>query len=209
MGTIKFTRMPFGLCNARAAFQHLLHVVLAGFESFCNAYMDDIIIFSDSWEEHLEHIRLVAEKFRQAGLTAKPSKYCWGVACHSYLRHAVRKGKLLVPECKVKSIREFVKPVTKKDLQSFLGTTENSYETILHELIASRKPLRRPLPRKLCGMMHFYIYALLYPIVECCIFLFPGINFFCRQTLQEEELALFSASSKMEKSYLRASSLRS
>ena len=51
-GKFQFTRMPFGLRKAPAAFQHLMHVVLAGFERFCNAYMDDIIIFSDSWEEH-------------------------------------------------------------------------------------------------------------------------------------------------------------
>ena len=122
-GKFQFTRMPFDLRNAPATFQHLMHVVLGGLESFCNAHMDDIIIFSDSWEEHLKHIQLVMEKLRQAGLTAKPSKCCWGIASISYLGHVVGKGKVSVPECKVKSIREFVKPVTKKDLQSFLGTT--------------------------------------------------------------------------------------
>ena len=63
------------------------------------------------------------EKLRQAGLTAKPSKCCCGVASLSYLGHVVGKGKVSGPECKVKSIREFMKPVTKKDLQSFLCTT--------------------------------------------------------------------------------------
>ena len=209
-GKFQFTRMPIGLRNAPATFQRLMHVVLAGLESFCNAYIDDIIIFSDSWEEHLEHIRLVVEKLRQAGLTAKPSKCCWGIASLTYLGHVVGKEKeSAVPECKAKSIREFVKHDTKKDLQSFLvllGTTGNSYETIPRELIASRKPLRRPLPRKFCGvmicMMHFYTYAVLYPTVVCCIFLFPAIHFFCKPMLQEEELALLSASSEMEKSYL-------
>ena len=207
-GKFQFTRMPFGLSNAPATFQHLMHVALAGLESFCNAYMDDIIIFSDSWKEHLEHIQLVVEKLRQAGLRAKPSKCCWGIAFLSYLGHVAGKGKVSVPECKVKSIREFVKPVIKKDLHPFLvllGTTGNSCESIPRELIASRKPLRRLLPRKLCGlmisMMHFYIHAMLYPIVVCCIFLFPAINFFCKPMLQEEELALFSASSDTEKSY--------
>ena len=120
---IQFIRMSFGLCNAHATFQHLMHVVLAGFESFCNAYMGDIIIFSHSWEENPEHIQLVVEKLRQAGLTAKPSKCCWGVASLSYLGHVVGKRKVSVSEYKVKSIREFVKSMTKKDLQSFLGTT--------------------------------------------------------------------------------------
>ena len=48
LGKIQFTRMPNGLRNAPATFPHLMHVVLAGFESFCNAYMDDIIILSNS-----------------------------------------------------------------------------------------------------------------------------------------------------------------
>ena len=62
--------------------------------------MGDIIILSDSWEEHLEHIQLVVEKLRQVGLTAMPSKCCWGVASLTYLRHVVRKGKVSVPEYK-------------------------------------------------------------------------------------------------------------
>ena len=121
-GKFQFTWMLFGLRNVPATFQRLMHAVLAGL-GFCNAYMDDIIIFSDSWEEHLEHIQLVVEKLRQASLIAKPSKCCWGVVSLAYLGHVVGKGKVSVPECKVKSIREFVKPVTRKDLQSFLGTT--------------------------------------------------------------------------------------
>ena len=53
-GKLQFTRMPFGLRKASATFLCLMHVVLAGLDSICNAYMDDIIIFYDSWEELLE-----------------------------------------------------------------------------------------------------------------------------------------------------------
>ena len=92
-GKFQFTRCPLVSATPRQPFKCLMHVVLAGFESFCNSYMDDIIIFSNSWEEHLEHIQLVVEKLRQAGLTAKPSKCCWGVASLSYLGHVVGNGE--------------------------------------------------------------------------------------------------------------------
>ena len=104
--------------------------------------MDDIIIFSDSWEEHLEKVE--AGRYHSQAF-----KMLLGCSIPLLPRTCNRKGKGSVPECKVKSLREFVKPVTKKDPQSFLGTTRttgNSYETIPRELIASRKPLRRPLP---------------------------------------------------------------
>ena len=99
MGKISIYSDAIGLRNTPATFHRLMHVVLAGLENFCNAHMDDIIIFSDSWEEHLEHNRLVVEKLRKVGLTTKPSKCCWGVASLSYCGHIVRKGKVSVPEC--------------------------------------------------------------------------------------------------------------
>ena len=65
--------MPLGLSNVPSTFQHLMHVVSVGFESFCNAYMGDLIV----------------EKLRQGGLTANPSNYCWGV--HESRVKSIRK----------------------------------------------------------------------------------------------------------------------
>ena len=187
-GKFQFTRMHFGLDNAPATFQRLMHVVLAGFENFCNAYMDDIIIFSDSWEEHLEYIQLVVENLRQAGLTAKPSKCCWDVASLSYLGHVVGKGKVSVPECKVKSIREFVKPVTKKDQQSFLGTTGyyrkfiRDYSSRAHSLTEATK---KAAPAKIMWSDDIYD-AFLYlcrASSDCCMLHIPvSDNKFLLQT---------------------------
>ena len=177
-GKFQFTRMHFGLRNAPATFQHLMHVVLAGFENFCNAYMEDIIIFSDSWEEHLEHIQLVVEKLRQAGLTAKPSKCCWVVASLSFLGHVVGKGKVSVPECKMKPIREFVKPVIKKDQQSFLGSTGyyrkfiRDYSSRAHSLTEA---IKKATPAKIMWSDDMYD-AFLYlcrASSDCCMLYIP------------------------------------
>ena len=74
-GLHEFARMPFGLCNAPAAFQRLMQVVLAGLEwKCCFVYLDDILVCSKSFEEHMEHLFLVLERLHQAGLTLKPKK---------------------------------------------------------------------------------------------------------------------------------------
>ena len=71
-GTFEFTRMPFGVKNAPAAFQSLMQTVLANHSTHATAYMDDVIIFSSSWDEHIRHIDTVLETLRQAGLTVNP-----------------------------------------------------------------------------------------------------------------------------------------
>ena len=76
-GLYEFRVMPFGLHNAPATFQRLMNHVLWGSGAFAGVYIDDIVVFSRSWEEHLGHLRDVFSRLRQAGLTLKPSK------CHS------------------------------------------------------------------------------------------------------------------------------
>lgn len=122
-GKFQFTAMPFGLRNAPATFQRLMHTALADMCSFANSYIDDIIIFSTSWEDHLAHIDRVLTRLQEYGLTAKPTKCQWGSAALTYLGHTVGRGNVAVPDCKVQAIRQHKKPITKKDVQSFLGTT--------------------------------------------------------------------------------------
>ena len=73
-GLFEFQRMPFGLRGAPATFQRLMERLLWGLEDFVIAYLDDIIIYSHTWDEHLEHVTKVLDRLRQAGLTAKPQK---------------------------------------------------------------------------------------------------------------------------------------
>ena len=75
-GHFQWRHMPFGLRNAPATFSRLVSKLLLGLDSFCAVYLDDIIIFSDSWEEHLRHLRMVFDRIRDARLTLSPSKCC-------------------------------------------------------------------------------------------------------------------------------------
>lgn len=65
-GHFSFTVMPFGMVNAPATFVRLVSKVLTGLEDFTDAFIDDIGIYSNTWEEHLEHLRTVFEVLRQA-----------------------------------------------------------------------------------------------------------------------------------------------
>ena len=78
-GLFEFRVMPFGLTNAPAVFQRLMQTVLSGLNSvegpnFVSVYIDDILIFSKSMEEHLHHISLVLDHLHSAGLKLKLSK---------------------------------------------------------------------------------------------------------------------------------------
>ena len=68
-GHFQWRYMPFGLRNAPATFSRIVTKLLLHLEAFCAAYLDDIIIFSNSWEEHLQHLRLVLTRISEAGLT--------------------------------------------------------------------------------------------------------------------------------------------
>ena len=71
-GLFQFRVMPFGLQGAPATFQRLMDKVLQGLEDYAAAYIDDLVIHSTTWEEHLTQIQTVFQRLRLAGLTAKP-----------------------------------------------------------------------------------------------------------------------------------------
>ena len=75
-GTFRFKKMPFGLCNAPAAFQLLMVIVMAGLNfEICLVYLDDILVFSQNLRQHLERLRTLFERLRQANFKLKPSKW--------------------------------------------------------------------------------------------------------------------------------------
>ena len=77
-GKNEFVRMPFGVKNTPAVFQSLMSELLKDCESFACPYMDDIVIYSSTWEEHKDHVRRVLDCLRQTGLKANLAKCKWG-----------------------------------------------------------------------------------------------------------------------------------
>eukprot|EP00170_Pyropia_yezoensis_P004723 contig_19176_g4737 len=121
-GTYKYVRLPFGLTSAPATFQRAIDMILSGVQwKTCLVYLDDVIVFSRSHEEHLAHLEEVFELLSEAGVSLKATK------CHlfqyevEYLGHIVGKGQLRVNEKNLVGLRQAKAPRTKKDLRSFLG----------------------------------------------------------------------------------------
>ncbi|XP_065921959.1 uncharacterized protein [Magallana gigas] len=120
-GHFSFTVMPFGMVNAPATFVRLVSKVLTGLDDFTEAFIDDIGIYSNTWEDHLEHLRTVFEALRKANLAARPAKCEFGFNELCFLGHTIGSGKIKPMMSKVEAIQNFPIPTTKKKVKSFLG----------------------------------------------------------------------------------------
>ncbi|CAM4378810.1 unnamed protein product [Lepidochelys kempii] len=121
LGLYEFLTLPFGPKGAPATFQRLVDQLLRGMESFAGAYIDDICVFSQTWEDHVSQVRQVLNRLQGAGLTVKVEKCKVGMAEVSYLGHRVGSGCLKPEPAKVEVIRDWPAPHTKKQVQAFFG----------------------------------------------------------------------------------------
>ena len=120
MGKYKFNRVPFGLAQAPAHFQKLINEVLAEC-NFTMGYLDDIIIFSKTEEEHLEHLEIIFNRLREAGLKLKLQKCSFFKKHIQYLRYLISdEGIQPLPE-KLESIAKMPVPKNAKQVKQFLG----------------------------------------------------------------------------------------
>ena len=118
----EYTRMPFGLCNAPATFQAVMDIVLAE-DCWKHAipYLDDIIIYSKTLEEHKKHLESVLGKIRAAGLTLNNEKSLFFQNEVKYLGYHIADGKVQPDPKKIEAILEREPPKNLKELRSFLG----------------------------------------------------------------------------------------
>ena len=121
-GHFQFNVMPFGMVNSGATFVRLMKIILEGMEEFSDAFIDDVIIFSASFPEHVDHLIQVLSSFRKAHITAKPSKTLLGFKELEFLAHTVGNGAVKPTEEKIKAISKLPPPTTKKQVRSFIGT---------------------------------------------------------------------------------------
>ena len=121
-GLYQFKVMSFGLCNAPGTFERLMERVLAGLSwKSCLLYLDDIIIYSQTFAEHQEHLQEVFNRLVQAGLKLKPSKCQLFQAEVNFLGHIIgRSGVRTDPE-KTEAVRKWARPQNVTDVRSFLG----------------------------------------------------------------------------------------
>ena len=118
----EFNQVPFGLCNAPAMFSRLMDRVLASLNwETCLFYLDNIIIFATTWEEHLARLRQVFERLRHAQLKLGAEKCTFTAKEVSYLGHRVTSKGLLPDPTLLAAIRERATPKNATEILSFLG----------------------------------------------------------------------------------------
>ncbi|XP_077564545.1 LOW QUALITY PROTEIN: uncharacterized protein LOC144180009 [Haemaphysalis longicornis] len=145
--------MPFGLRNAAATFQRMMNTLLAKHRSYATAYLDDIAVFSSSWEEHLRHVDTILGLLTDARLKASVEK-CQVAQGHiKYLGHVVGSGTHGPDPEKLAAIRGLVQPKTKKELRSLLGLCGyyreyvNNYAEVAEPLMSlTKRGVPNPIP---------------------------------------------------------------
>ena len=120
-GLFQYTVMPFGVHGAPATFQRLMDRVLRPHQNYSSAYIDDIIVFSVTWELHLQHLEAVLSALRAANLTANAKKCQLGLTETNYLGHTIGRGCVKPQQRKLERIRDWPRPTTRRQVKSFLG----------------------------------------------------------------------------------------
>ena len=111
--------MPFGLSNAPATFQRLMMNVTKGLE--ITPYLDDIIVPTTNYQENLNLLKFIFDRFRHANFKLKPSKCSFLKREVKYLGYIIKDKKVLADPEKIKVIQTAEFPTTSKQLQRFLG----------------------------------------------------------------------------------------
>ena len=121
-GMYRFRTMPFGLCNAGATFQRLMDVIMAGLHlDICLVYLDDIIVYSRTPEEHFERLVLMFNRLRNSGLKLKPEKCCLFQKSVSFLGHVISEDGIGTDPKKTQAVSDWPRPTCQKDVRAFLG----------------------------------------------------------------------------------------
>lgn len=120
-GRYEYKVMPFGLVGAPATFQRIMNEMLGDLPQFAAAYLDDVVVFSTNWDDHVKHLETVLLRIRKSGLTLKAAKCNLGMEECEYLGHQVGRGVIKPLQAKIAAILEFKRPQTKINVRAFLG----------------------------------------------------------------------------------------
>lgn len=151
-GLWQFTVMPFGLCNAPATFERLMERVLSGLTwKTCLVYLDDIITFSKTFEEHIDRLDQVFKRIAEANLKLNQSKCIYLQREVSFLGHIISEHGVSTDPKKIETVKNWPTPRKVKDVRSFLGLCSyyrkfvQGFSTIaspLHKLTEKKEEFR-------------------------------------------------------------------
>ena len=142
-GLYQFKRMPFGLTNNPSTFSRIMQHVLQGLNwKICINYLDDIIIFSKTLEEHLQNLQIVFNRLREFNLKLTPKKCNFLQTTIEFLGHTISSEGISPNNKKIEIIQNHPTPKTKKQLKSFLGLA-NYYRKYIPGVAKIMEPLNK------------------------------------------------------------------
>lgn len=141
-GLYEFLRMPFGLKGAPFTCQRAVDTIIDGIK-YDNAlvYMDDCVVFSQTFEDHVSHLRDIFARFQKAALKFKPQKCFFFCTAINYLGHVVTKDGVSPDPSKLAAVQRFRPPRTVQELQSFMGLT-SYFRKFIPNYSVTAAPLR-------------------------------------------------------------------
>lgn len=121
-GTFQYVKIPFGLKNAGATFQRVMDISFSNEKYvFLVVYLDDLIVFSGSDDQHLYHLRIFFQKCREFGISLNPKKSLFFMEEGKLLSHIISKYCICIDPSRVKAIQKIFFPRKKKEIQAFNG----------------------------------------------------------------------------------------
>lgn len=148
-GHYEFNVLPFGFRNAPCIFQRILSNILRrnNLNNFCVNYIDDLLIFSESFEEHIQHVQKVLEVIRNEGFKLKFSKCKFAKRKVVYLSHVLQEGRVSPVRDNLIGIKDFPTPTTVTQVRQFLGKL-NYWLKFIGDRVNRLEPLHRLLKKK-------------------------------------------------------------
>jgi hypothetical protein len=139
--------MPMGLSSSPSSFQLLMDKVLRGltFQS-CLCYLDDVLIFSETFSEHIADLQEVFARLRSAGLKLNPKKCAFAQESCIYLGHHISKNRIKPPPERISAIKDYSSPKTVQQLRRVLGLL-NWFRKFIPNFSAEAEPLNRLLKK--------------------------------------------------------------
>ena len=146
LGFFEYNKMPFGLSNSPATYQRLMEECLGPLNmKICVIYLDDLIIFSDSFEQHLERLDIVLTRLRECNLKLSPDKCFFLQERVKFLGHVVSSEGIETDPDKIEKIKNWPRPSNSDELRSFIAFA-GYYRRFVKDFSKIAKPLTDLLP---------------------------------------------------------------
>ena len=135
----EFLRMPFGMVNSGMTMTRAVRRLLEGMDNVVD-YIDDVLVHTKTWEEHLQVLEELFKRLKAANLVARPTKCELGATQVDFLGHRLGRGTVGLQDCNVEKVKDAPRPTTKKEIRSFLGLV-GYYQPFIPNFAAIAAPL--------------------------------------------------------------------